>query len=219
MPVIALTLHANFTPFIDQLDNTFFLTLFPLHQDSHEYHEIPEDHMFHSDIQQKHLQLILVLVVYKSTSMPIQPLVCPVIHYGTPTSRSLSNTVRDLSTPTAGLIRTPLMGIPVSTTSAGTLQGNDVGMTVYWRTTTRVVEPFAKTTSPIQSTHRYRWGTRLRDRDCFLVLIWGLTDRRTIGLPPCWSSRLADVVRIQRGRSMSRMQVLLTKISQTCQSV
>ena len=29
--VIALTLHANFTPFIDQLDNIFFLTLFLLH--------------------------------------------------------------------------------------------------------------------------------------------------------------------------------------------
>ena len=50
--VIALTLHANFIPFIDQLDNTFFLTLFPLPQDFHDNHEIPEDHIHFSDIQQ-----------------------------------------------------------------------------------------------------------------------------------------------------------------------
>ena len=50
--VIALTLHANFTPFIDQLDTTFFLTLFPLPQDFHEDHEIPEDHIHFSDIRQ-----------------------------------------------------------------------------------------------------------------------------------------------------------------------
>ena len=52
MGVIALTLHANFTPFIDQLDNTFFLTFFPLPQDLHEDHEIPEDHIHFSDIRQ-----------------------------------------------------------------------------------------------------------------------------------------------------------------------
>ena len=121
---------------------------------------------------------------------------------GTPASRSLSNTVRHLSALTARLISTPLMGIPVSTASTGTLQGNDVGMTAYWRTTTRVVESFAKTTSPIQSTHRYRWGTSLRNGDCFLVLVRGLTDGRTIGLSPCWSSRLANVVGIQPRRSM-----------------
>ena len=50
--VIALSLHANFTPFINQLDNTFFLTFFPLHQDFHKDHKIPEDHIHHSDIQQ-----------------------------------------------------------------------------------------------------------------------------------------------------------------------
>ena len=50
--VIALILHANFTPFIDQLDNTFFLTLFPLPQDFHDNHEIPEEHIHFSDIQQ-----------------------------------------------------------------------------------------------------------------------------------------------------------------------
>ena len=50
--VIVLILHANFTPFIDQLDNTFFLTLFLPHQDFHEHHEIPEDRIHHLDIQQ-----------------------------------------------------------------------------------------------------------------------------------------------------------------------
>ena len=50
--VIVLTLHANFTPFIDQLDNTFFLTFFPLPQDFHDNHEIPEDHIHFSDIRQ-----------------------------------------------------------------------------------------------------------------------------------------------------------------------
>ena len=50
--VIVLTLHTNFTPFINQLNNTFFLTFFPLPQDFHENHEIPEDHIHHSDIQQ-----------------------------------------------------------------------------------------------------------------------------------------------------------------------
>ena len=50
--VIALTLHANFILFIDQLDNTFFLTLFPLPQDFHDIHEIPEEHIHFSDIQQ-----------------------------------------------------------------------------------------------------------------------------------------------------------------------
>ena len=47
---------------------------------------------------------------------------------GTPTSRSLSNTIRNLSAPTAGLVRIPLMGISVSTPSVGTLQGDDVWM-------------------------------------------------------------------------------------------
>ena len=51
-PVIALTLHANFTLFINQIDNTLFLTFFPLYQDFHEDHEIPEDHIHHLDIQQ-----------------------------------------------------------------------------------------------------------------------------------------------------------------------
>ena len=32
----------------------------------------------------KRLQLIFVLVIYKSTIVPVQPLVCPVIHYGNP---------------------------------------------------------------------------------------------------------------------------------------
>ena len=50
--VITLTFHANFTPFIDQLNNTFFLTLFLLHQDLHKHHDIPEDHIHRSDIQQ-----------------------------------------------------------------------------------------------------------------------------------------------------------------------
>ena len=45
MSVIALSLHANFTPFIDQLNYTFFLTHFHLPQDFHKHHEIPEDHI------------------------------------------------------------------------------------------------------------------------------------------------------------------------------
>ena len=49
LTVIALTLHANFIRFINQLDNTFFLTLFPLPQDFHDNHEIPEAHIHFSD--------------------------------------------------------------------------------------------------------------------------------------------------------------------------
>ena len=32
--LVILTLHTNFAPFVDQLNNTFFLTLFLLPQDS-----------------------------------------------------------------------------------------------------------------------------------------------------------------------------------------
>ena len=49
---ITQTPHTNLTPPIDQLNNTFFLTLFLPHQDFHEHHEKPEDHIHYSDIQQ-----------------------------------------------------------------------------------------------------------------------------------------------------------------------
>ena len=41
-----------FTPFIYQLDNTFSLTSFPLLQDFHDNHEVPEDHLHFSDTRQ-----------------------------------------------------------------------------------------------------------------------------------------------------------------------
>ena len=86
--VIVLTLHANFTPFIDQLDNTFFLTFFPLHQDFHEHHEIPEDYIQHVDIQQMPTTNLRsgarTTTIYESIIVPVQPLICPVIHYGNP---------------------------------------------------------------------------------------------------------------------------------------
>ena len=79
-PVIALTLHANFTPFIDQLGNTFFLTFFPLHQDFHEDHEIPEDHIHLSDIQQTPTTNL------RSGNLRVHYRACPTTH---PSSHSL----------------------------------------------------------------------------------------------------------------------------------
>ena len=79
-----MTLHANFTPFIDQLNYTFFLTLFCLPQDTFMNDMKYQKITFTTWVYNKSLELILVLVVYKSTIVPIQPLISPLIHNGNP---------------------------------------------------------------------------------------------------------------------------------------